>query len=156
MVLPADTISSHPLQLSRLQSPKQSSAIEPGTSPGGQEIWEYSSLSSDLPSPSLSGTPTLTPAYLYRKMGSKYRTCLEVGCLIDLLPESCSLGNPKTSVPQWVFYLLAMLFDFVVVLLSSFLLSKPAGGIIGCVPTYLTHDTNSAHRSRRMSSILKM
>jgi len=51
---------------------------------------------------------------------------------------NCSPGNSKARVPQWVFYLMAMLFDAVTILLSSFYLIKSASGI------------------RRMSSIIKM
>ncbi|KAF9642746.1 hypothetical protein BDM02DRAFT_3192741 [Thelephora ganbajun] len=42
---------------------------------------------------------------------------------------NCSPGNLKARVPQWVFYLLAMVFDAVTILLSSFSLIKSAGGI---------------------------
>jgi len=51
---------------------------------------------------------------------------------------NCSPGNSKARVPQWVFYLMAMLFDAVTFLLSSFYLIKSASGI------------------RRMSSLIRM
>jgi len=44
---------------------------------------------------------------------------------------NCSPGNSIARMPQWVFYLMAMLFDAVTVLLSSFYLIKSASGIRG-------------------------
>lgn len=41
---------------------------------------------------------------------------------------NCSPGNSKTGVPQWVFYLMAMLFDSVTCILSTFFLVRSANG----------------------------
>jgi hypothetical protein len=51
---------------------------------------------------------------------------------------NCSPGNSKARMPQWVFYLLAMLFDAVTFLFASFYLIRSASGI------------------SRMSSIIRM
>jgi len=51
---------------------------------------------------------------------------------------NCSPGNSRTRVPQWVFYLMAMVFDAITFMLASFHLIKSASGI------------------SRMSSIIKM
>jgi len=65
------------------------------------------------------------------------RTRLGVlGRLTDPIPDSCSPGELKASVPQWVFYLLAMVFDSTTVSLSSFFLIRSAP-YSRCVPVYL-------------------
>jgi len=52
--------------------------------------------------------------------------------------RNCSPGNLTAYLPQWVFYLLGMLFDVVTIALSSFFLIRSTGGV------------------NRMSSIVKM
>ena len=44
-------------------------------------------------------------------------------------------------IPQWMFYLLAMIFDVLTIVLSSIFLIESAGGISRCVPTYPNQDT---------------
>jgi len=44
---------------------------------------------------------------------------------------NCSPGNRITHVPQWTFYLMAMLFDAATFVISSFYLIKSADGISG-------------------------
>ncbi|KAF9788546.1 hypothetical protein BJ322DRAFT_642481 [Thelephora terrestris] len=42
---------------------------------------------------------------------------------------NCSPGNSRTRVPQWVFYLMAVLFDSTTCIISTFFLVRSAGGI---------------------------
>jgi len=42
---------------------------------------------------------------------------------------NCSPGNTKTGVPQWVFYLMAVLFDAATCIISTFFLVRSASGI---------------------------
>lgn len=42
---------------------------------------------------------------------------------------NCSPGNSRARVPQWVFYLMAMLFDAVTCIISTFFLVRSASGI---------------------------
>lgn len=59
------------------------------------------------------------------------------GCSTDPTRNSCSPGELKAPIPQWVFYLLAMAFDATTVCLSSFLFLR-SGTCNRCAPTYLT------------------
>lgn len=93
-VFSAWAVSSHPPQLSRLWSPKRLSVIWHGTTPRGQETWEYSSLSSDSRSLPLSSTPTLFLAYPYRKMESKH-PYLPGDPAFNFLPAAARQGTPR-------------------------------------------------------------
>lgn len=42
---------------------------------------------------------------------------------------NCSPGNSRTRMPQWVFYLMAMLFDATTCIISTFFLVRSASGI---------------------------
>lgn len=48
---------------------------------------------------------------------------------VNLDFDSCSPGNSKTGMPQWVFYLMAVLFDAATCILSTFFLVRSATAI---------------------------
>ena len=76
--------------------------------------------------------------------------------LTNSLPDSCSPGNVKTVVPQWVFYLLSAIYDVIMIMLSSFFLVESSGGVGKCVLPCSSLPPLGIQQSRRMASILKM
>jgi len=64
--------------------------------------------------------------------------------------DSCSPGNSQARMPQWVFYLMAVLFDAVTCIISTFYLVRSASGISRLV---VFHSLTSEGRVLTPSSI---
>ena len=48
-----------------------------------------------------------------------YRRYYLSGCPTEFRPDSCAPGNLKVDIPQWVFYLLATVFDVITIILTT-------------------------------------